>query len=723
MGVERLSRATVYDPDQRVIQTDERGLLIDGEIRGSIFNADDKSLDDVVLGVVGAKNHTYHLDMNTWPGNEHSIGEHADALRIDFDWYRHVLGRELAIRSIEMSILTDAELSPDIATRTMILTEGTRYDRLGRIRSNKPDIGFMKKWTKKDLDEGDRSLGDFLARERVYTENGMLTRVSLLLSAIADTQPHLRLGKRMDYRQQRRKKELSILNDALDSQEGLAQADRFFAGDLVRVDSIHESLLSGQEADALATVKSLMEAIKRLRARSTSFQLDTTPEAWYHYFPSNTKLYEDARLVAPVDQKSPRADQVFAPVSEADREALAEKVASQRAAEEARRAEERERKAAQKEAAQEHDAPILEELNRIAVEYNGIIDEFIGQSSRSLREKGFAGKDSLEYALPRINSINQEEASRIVRVYAKLHDLAERCKGESRAILTEQLLRLEQLQAEYSIYLQEHPLQGTLKPTRLDTSVKPELAWLTQHFVELQDIISQTRHAAFYTDEQYRNIATMLGIEIAEEDEEELPTVNDESTVYDETPTQESTTVEQPSTESPLVQANRLAEQLNWVVLPNESITPDDLVNIAEKTIRERSGDDKKPAVVERYRMEALLRLREEYGGVLYRSDERTLGDSDNLYFVLRFQHPGDDNHYAVAENPVYGNATYVLREDALPLQPGETVLAAVRLSRRDVQYFGAQRIIHGTPDLETHQEKINDRIVRLSEREAVASA
>lgn len=720
MSAERISRATIYDADEKIIQTLEAGLLIDGEVKSTIYNEDDETLDYTVLGVVGEKNHTYYLDTNTWPKDDHPISEHANALRSNFEWYRHLIGRELAVRSIEMSVLTDVDISPDIVARTMRLTEGTKYDRLGRFRTNKPDIGFMKKWVKKDFETSGQSLGDLIARERAYTENGMLTRVSLLLSTLMDTQPHLRLGKKMDYKQERQKKEISILDDALDNQEGLARADRMFAADLLRIQGIRESLLSDETADALRSVKGIVEALARYRSNGRSYYLDTTaPEARYNYFPANQELYTDVSQPVPNDKKEPRIKLTINPISEADKAAQMEKVANIRAAEEARRAEEREREEMQKKVIHEHDAPILEELERIAAEHNKIIDEFIKHLSRSLRDKGLVGKNSLEYALSRMKAVDPDAASRTVRVYARLYDLAEQYEGESLAILTEQLLHLEQLQAKYSTYLQGHPLKGKAKPSQLEASVKPEISWLTQHFSELQDAISETRHAAHYTDRQYRSIAAMLGIEIDEEDGKLTEEIEDREEDIEEEPA----AIESTPIESPLVQANRLAEQLNWVVLPNERITPDDLVNIAEKTIRERSGDDKKPATVERYRMEALLQLREEYGGVLYRSDERTLGDSDNLYFVLRFQHPGDDNYYAVAENPVYGNATYVLREDALPLQPGETVLTAVRLSRRDVQYFGAQRIIHGTPNLEAHQEKINNKIVRLSEREAVASA
>lgn len=720
MSVERISQATVYDADQLIIQTDEVGLLVDSQIHGSILRDGNGEFDEVVRRVIGRKNHSHYLDMSR-PGSDEdgqTVEEKLDELRIDYDWYRHLLGRELAVRSIEMSVLTGTKLSPDIGDQMMEQTRGTKYDRIGRIRINKPDINFMKKWVSKDIETDGLSLGDFIARERVYREQNMLTGLGLTIADIAKTQPHFRLAKKLDYKQSRQDKEQSVFADALDNQQGLAQIERLFIGDLLRMQDIREGMLSDEMIESLDVVKQMAGFMKKMRSKGTAYVLHTASETSYHYFPSNLKLYKDIEPVSHTTKEERPSIMVSSRTEEEEAE-YARKVGEQKAAAEARRAEESHNEQKHRTAINEHNMPIFEEMNRLADEYNGTIAEFVGQTSRSLREKGLLGKDSLGYALSQCKRIEPEVVDRTVRVYARLHELAGVGK-ESLEILTEQLLHLEQLQSEYERFLQEHPLLGGVKPPHLDAPVKPELTWLTRHFDELQSIIGVSRHAAYYTPSHYRNMAAMLGIQVDEESAKDE--VSQEVAQQLEELVDVEQSIEEPEVinrESPLIQANRLAEQLNWVVLPDEDITSDELVDIAEKTTRTRSND-RKPAVVEKYRMEALLELRKEYGGTLYRSDERTLGDGENLYFVLRFQHPGDDHFYAVAENPVYGNATYVLREDTLPLQPGESVLAAVQLSRKDVRYFGAERIVHGTPDLEVHYEKVSDRIVKLSERESV---
>lgn len=166
-----------------------------------------------------------------------------------------------------------------------------------------------------------------------------------------------------------------------------------------------------------------------------------------------------------------------------------------------------------------------------------------------------------------------------------------------------------------------------------------------------------------------------------------------------------------------LVKANELFEQLNWIVLPDQKITSEDLIHIAKQTLTARG---KTQLTVDHERMINLLKFRDTYGGTLYRSAERTLGDSNNLYFVLKFEHPGDEKTYAIAENVVYGNATYVLREDILPLMDGETVLTAVKLPRNVVRGLGAKRLNHIQSSAKTHPERITDSLVALSNAPSV---
>lgn len=711
-----MSNATVYSAEKKIIETDERALLYDGRIE-SPMSAEGEPTNPVLEAVVGEKNYTDYLEQSVLVDElDDTTEKKMKRLDVNTGWYYHVLGRELATRSIEMSLLAGLEL-PDnhvLAENATRMTEGYAYDRIGRIRTNKPDIRGIKRLAKEEIENDQTTLGDLLAQERLYQTSVMMVDVALLTYE-ARRDPRVKILDKIGrgYGQREKDKRISLFRDSVvERDDGFASHERAFANDLLLLDNIDETVLSDQLREAIMSTRSVADVLRRMRSQSAAFYLDTQPQSEYHYFPSGIEYYKELQGPQPesnngrtksINRQSMSSEERAAALTRGEEE----RRLRQQAHEEQQR-QERELQAEQ----EKHDAPILEHLNELAHEFNGIIDQYTAQTKRSLRDIGIFGKDSLDYWLQQSKCIDGTEVDHLVRVYARMNELAEEDDEKMVELLTQDLLRIEELKAEYATYRNEHALHGIEKPAKLQEDIKKQLELLAAEWAEFRRMIQASAHSNYTTPARLQAVAAMLGIEMP---------ANETNKIEDEAPEEVSDNhaSDVRATISPLQQANRLAEQLNWVVLPDEKITVDELVDIAEETIRRKSAD-KNPAVVERYRMEALLTIKEEFNGTLYRSDERTLGDGDNLYFVVRFQHPGDDNFYAVAENPVYGNATYVIREDTLPLQPGETALAAVRLSRREVQYFGAKRIIHGTPDLEVHLEKISEHIAKLSEHESV---
>jgi hypothetical protein len=74
-----------------------------------------------------------------------------------------------------------------------------------------------------------------------------------------------------------------------------------------------------------------------------------------------------------------------------------------------------------------------------------------------------------------------------------------------------------------------------------------------------------------------------------------------------------------------------------------------------------------------------------------------------------------DPSRNAIAENPVYGNATYVIARHLMPLLEGESLLTVVaELSRKSIRSLSGRQIIHREGPLQ-HDEKIEKTIAQLS--------
>lgn len=706
MALERISDATVYDNERGIIQTHESALLSNGEVK-SIAGHNSKE-NAALVEVLGKKNLSIYNSVHRLSlENSSDIKDHLSDLVLTDQWRHHVLGREVAVRSVELAM--HSPLTANLTEKLQKLSADTPYDkptRLGRKLNGK----HIEKAAERALSDG-WSLGDRITEERLLAEETMIIQAHTAVLKLNATGMHV--ARKRGFGQKKERQSATRFSEQKNEESNtLRYYDRSLVSALADIEITHPGALPSEYREILGPLRSIISFIKEQRDKPVQYHLFTDEPGGYSYIPSNLDIYEYKK---PSAADTPK-DSTSA-VSAVDKEARRESIEQQVREREERKAEQLLKQEEERQEIERYNTPILAELSRIKSEHDRLLDEFVNQPRKHLREIGIFGQDSLNYILSQQKNSDQITSERAARVYAKLAEIANNENPEE--LLTDYLTRIEYLAAEYRVYLHEHPLRGgaTLTLDKFREGIRGEIDWLTSNWGEFCRAIESSSHYRSTSKSNLQTVAELLGI-----NQDKISPTG--LTVDSTTPKGTfSDTPNNSNTETPLTQANRLAEQLNWVVLPDESITPDQLVDIAIKAIKDTSKgkDGDIAATVERYRMEGLLKLREEYGGLLYRSEEKTLGDSDNLYFVHRFQHPGDGNWYAVAENPVYGNATYVLREDTLPLMPGETTLTAVKQGRQTVRGLGAQRIIHGTPQLDTHLEKIDKCIVELSEQETLS--
>lgn len=114
---------------------------------------------------------------------------------------------------------------------------------------------------------------------------------------------------------------------------------------------------------------------------------------------------------------------------------------------------------------------------------------------------------------------------------------------------------------------------------------------------------------------------------------------------------------------------------------------------------------------VEWFRITGLVALRDEFNNVdgvrtkLYRGKPGSLA-TKLPYYVLEIERDG--TRVIVAENPEYGNATYVYREDE---ELGEWP-EVVSLSKKAARELGATRFFHSEGSPESHVERIKNSLV-----------
>lgn len=141
-----------------------------------------------------------------------------------------------------------------------------------------------------------------------------------------------------------------------------------------------------------------------------------------------------------------------------------------------------------------------------------------------------------------------------------------------------------------------------------------------------------------------------------------------------------------------------IARQLDWVVFPPGSL--EEIRDIITDQYPKADVDD-----IDWGRIEDLLTLRDYFSGDMYRSKDRTLGNT-KPYFVMVCEIEGKT--FAVAENPQYANATYIVREDTA----GGTWKEVLELSRQDARRVGGHQLIHSRPT--EHLQRIINKIQDL---------
>jgi hypothetical protein len=129
-----------------------------------------------------------------------------------------------------------------------------------------------------------------------------------------------------------------------------------------------------------------------------------------------------------------------------------------------------------------------------------------------------------------------------------------------------------------------------------------------------------------------------------------------------------------------------VAKQLDWAVLP-----PAHELSV-ERIKKELNGSLEEFAKIDWKRIEDLIQLTQTFEGIMYRSKPGTLAALPP-YFVAELQVNG--RIFAVAENAVEGNATYVVA-DHLADGDWREVLAE---AKRDARIFGARKIVHPTTE------------------------
>jgi hypothetical protein len=160
----------------------------------------------------------------------------------------------------------------------------------------------------------------------------------------------------------------------------------------------------------------------------------------------------------------------------------------------------------------------------------------------------------------------------------------------------------------------------------------------------------------------------------------------------------------EPSLQETIAIQEDVAQQLDKIILP-PGATQQDL----ERELQRVGAEQTTVTRIEWQRLRDLIEIRDQFDGVLFRSKEKSLGGAPP-YFVVVISFGGDT--IAIAESPVFGNATYVVSEKHAP----GTWLEVLELSKRDARAVGAHRVIHKSGQgSASHLDKIYDKMLELN--------
>lgn len=150
---------------------------------------------------------------------------------------------------------------------------------------------------------------------------------------------------------------------------------------------------------------------------------------------------------------------------------------------------------------------------------------------------------------------------------------------------------------------------------------------------------------------------------------------------------------------------------LDQLVLP-----PDATANDIDRELTRIGVDESSVTKVQWQRLRDLATICGQHDGRLYRSKQHSLGEAPP-YFVAEIVK--SDGRYAIAESPVYGNATYIIAEKHVP----GTWQEILELSKPNAISVGARRVRHtaSAPHGNKHVEKILATITDLSITEGLS--
>ena len=152
-------------------------------------------------------------------------------------------------------------------------------------------------------------------------------------------------------------------------------------------------------------------------------------------------------------------------------------------------------------------------------------------------------------------------------------------------------------------------------------------------------------------------------------------------------------------------------QKLEQFVLPPDATTQD-----IDRELTRIGVDESSVTKVQWQRLRDLAAICGQHNGRLYRSKQHSLGEAPP-YFVAEIVR--NDGRYAIAESPVYGNATYIIAEKHVP----GTWQEVLELSKPSAVSVGARRVRHtaNAPYGNPHIQKILTTITDLSITEGLA--
>ncbi|HKR81708.1 MAG TPA: hypothetical protein VJR27_01775 [Candidatus Saccharimonadales bacterium] len=306
-------------------------------------------------------------------------------------------------------------------------------------------------------------------------------------------------------------------------------------------------------------------------------------------------------------------------------------------------------------------------------------------TAKQRREAGF---DSMQHELVKgfvnyagdqlLPALSKENAVQVIGVLARLDQITrseDTLEGKEKlnALVAHQK-SLEEHRQLLRMFVVEKQIQGV---------ILPDIKAVDRFILDFQNNWTTTRQLILKTWPAYEG---RIVVENMERLLFEVP-----QPVQDDAKTQEALELQ-----------GNIAEQLDKIILPPEATQRD-----LDQELQ-RVGASKVTSL-EWQRLTDLINIRKQYDGTLFRSKEGSLG-STPPYFVVVIQLGGET--YAIAESPVFGNATYVIAEK----HAAGSWLEVLELSKSTAREVGAHKIVHakkGKSSLK-HIDKIYDKILSL---------